>query len=165
MPFERWWDARGRWCCWGKPGKVLQKAHAYRGMLYRVSKYQIRRGRRAARSPASQRECRTRIKGANREVSEGKGHLWPLFFPCESKQGAANAQDSWGAFQRCLGVWMGGCLLARRLHQLKAPIAKDLGTFSLKNDWSVVCPLCLLRARAVGRRQQCESIGVALCME
>ena len=46
--------------------------------LYRVGTHQIRRGRRAARSSTSQGSAeplRTTIKGANREVSEGKADL------------------------------------------------------------------------------------------
>ena len=46
--------------------------------LYLVGTHQIRRGRRAARSSTSQRSAEplcTRTKGANQEVSAGKGDL------------------------------------------------------------------------------------------
>ena len=36
------WLARGRWLCHRKPDKAPQHAQAYRGMLYRVNKPQIR---------------------------------------------------------------------------------------------------------------------------
>ena len=61
--------------------------------LYRVGTHQIRRGRRAARSSTSQGSAEllcTRIKVANREVSERKD---------EAQQGAANGQDWWGFFR------------------------------------------------------------------
>ena len=32
-----------------------------------------------------------------------------------------------GAFSECTGLWMAGCWLARRLHQLKASTTMDLG--------------------------------------
>ena len=47
-------------------------------VLYRVGTHQIRRRRRAARSSMSQGRAEplcTRIKGANREVSEGKADV------------------------------------------------------------------------------------------
>ena len=67
--------ARGRENCRGKPSRAPQLAQAYRGTLDRVSKHQFRRGRRAARSSASQggvEPLYARIKGVNRGVSEGK---------------------------------------------------------------------------------------------
>ena len=46
----------------------------------------------------------TRIKGANREVSEGKADLWSRsVFPYKGRQGAANRQDSWGFFRDAQG--------------------------------------------------------------
>ena len=54
-----------------------------------------------------------------------------LFSSYESQQGVANEQDSKGAFKGCLGLWVGGCLLARRLHQFTISIAMNLGTFFL----------------------------------
>ena len=47
-------------------------------VLYRVGKHQIRRRRRAARLSTSQGRAEllcARIKGVNREVSEGKAHV------------------------------------------------------------------------------------------
>ena len=32
-----------------------------------------------------------------------------------------------GLFQGCTGLWLAGCWLARRLHQLKASTTMDLG--------------------------------------
>ena len=57
------------------------RAKLYRGMLYRVSKQQIRRGRREARSSTSQGSARplcARIKDANREVSDVKAFCFLL---------------------------------------------------------------------------------------
>ena len=70
----------------------------------------------------------TRIKGANRGVSEGKlisGHGLLSFF--EGHQGVANGQESWGVFRGWRRLWTAGCWLARRLHQLKASTTMDLG--------------------------------------
>ena len=75
--------------------------------LYRVGTHQIRRGRRAARSSTSQESAEplyARIKGANREVSEGKAISdHGLFSSYEGRQGAANGQDSWGFFREAQG--------------------------------------------------------------
>ena len=67
--------------------------------------------------------------GANRDVSEENliSDLG-LFSFCESQQGTANGQHSWGIVQGCTGLWTAGCWLSRRLHQLKASTAIDLGT-------------------------------------
>ena len=82
-------------------------------VLYRVSKHQIRRGRREARSSMSQESAEplcARIKGANREVSEGKkisDH--GLFYSYEGQHGEANGQNIRGAFSgmdRALDGWM-----------------------------------------------------------
>ena len=54
-----------------------------------------------------------------------------LIFSYESQQGVVNEQDSRGSFKGCLGLWVSGCLLARRLHQLMVSIAMNLGTFLL----------------------------------
>ena len=81
--------------------------------LYRVSAHQIRRDWRAARSSTSHGSAEplcARIKGANREVSEGKlmsDH--GLFSSYEGQQGAANRQNSGVGFQRhaqALDGWM-----------------------------------------------------------
>ena len=63
-----------------------------------------------------------------------------------------------GLFQGCTGLWTAGCWLARRLHQLKVSTIMDLGIsislifvrcvalrnldLLIKNDWSVIFPLC-----------------------
>ena len=76
-------------------------------VLYRVGTPQIRRRRRAARSPTSQGRAEplcARITGLNREVSEGKADVWPgSFFFLRGPQGAANEQDSWGFLKDAQG--------------------------------------------------------------
>ena len=74
VPFGRWWHTRGRGHCNGKSSRAQQHAQAYHGTLYRMSELQIRRGWRGAPSSTSRvtEPLCTRIKGANREVSEGK---------------------------------------------------------------------------------------------
>ena len=87
-----------------------------------------------------------------------------------------------GLFQGCTGLWTYRCWLARRLHQLKASTTMDLGMYF---NFPYFCTMCsleklglvdqnwlernlsalLLRTLAVGRRQQSESIEVALDME
>ena len=63
-----------------------------------------------------------------------------------------------GAFFKDAQAWTAGCWLARRLHQLKASTAMDLGIsfflifvrclalrsldLLIKTGWSVICPLC-----------------------
>ena len=85
-------------------------------------------------------------------------------------------REAFSRMHRTLDGW-----LARRLHQLKASTTMDLGIPNLlisercvalktldlliKTDLSVICPLCLLRTLVVSRRQQSESIEVALDME
>ena len=59
---------------------------------------------------------RARIKGANREVSEGKADSdYGIYSSYDGQQGAANGQGSWGVFS--------GMNRARWLHQLNASIA------------------------------------------
>ena len=85
-----------------------------------------------------------------------------------------------GLFQGCTGLGTAGCWLARRLHQLKAFTTLDLGISLL-----LFCTICgleklglvdqnwlvrsfsalLLTTLVVSRRQQSESIEVALDME
>ena len=99
--------------------------------LYRVGTHQIRRRQRAARRSTSQGSAEplcARIKGANREVSEGKADLCPrsVFFlrgPTRSGERAKFVE----LFQGCTGLWTAGCWLARRLYQLKAFTTMDLG--------------------------------------
>ena len=60
-----------------KSGRAPQHAQEYHGTFYRVSKHQIRRGRREAPSSTSQGSAEPlctmmRIKGANRGVSGGR---------------------------------------------------------------------------------------------
>ena len=106
-----------------------------------------------------------------------------VFFFLREREGAANGQDSWGFFQGCTGLWTAVCCwLARRLHQLKASATMELGIFSIFLISGTMCGLeklelvdqnwlernfsgFLLRTLVVGRRQQSESIEVALDME
>ena len=70
VPFGRWWHARGRGHCGGKPGRAPQHAQAYYYcMYYWVGKHQIWRGRRLSRSATSQGSAEplcARIKGQAR---------------------------------------------------------------------------------------------------
>ena len=133
--------------------------------LYRVGTHQIRRRRRAARSSTSQGSAEplcARIKGANREVSEGKADFlttvcFPVFFlrgPTRSDERARFV----GLLQGCTGLWTAGCWLARRLHQLKAATTMDHGVsifhisvrcvalrnmgLLIKTVWSMIRSLC-----------------------
>ena len=60
------WPARGRGHCRRKRGRVPQSAQANRGTLYRVNKYQIRRGQRPTSRGGAEPLC-ARTKRANRE--------------------------------------------------------------------------------------------------
>ena len=80
VPFGRWWHAtsRGQRQRRGKSGRAQQHTQAYRRTLYRVSKHQIRRGRRTTRLSTSQGSAEplcARIKGANRKIYVGKADL------------------------------------------------------------------------------------------
>ena len=90
---EVWRDARGR------ERTVAESLVAF----YRVGTHQIRRRRRAARSLTSQGSAEpvcARIKGANREDSEGKADVWPrsVFF-LRGPLGAASGKDLWNSFK------------------------------------------------------------------
>ena len=68
------------WCPSGSGGTRETGNTAAKSLVvvYRMGTHQIRRGRRAARSSTSERGAEplcARIKGANREVSEGKADL------------------------------------------------------------------------------------------
>ena len=95
-----WWPSGG-----GGTRKAGRTVAVSLVALHWVGTHQIRLSRREARSPTSQASAE------------------PL---CEGQQGAANGQDSWGAFQGCTGLWKAGCWLAPRLHQLKASNTMDL---------------------------------------
>ena len=74
-------------------------------VLYRVGTHQIQRRRRAARRRArgfAESLC-ARIKGVNREVSEGKIDVTTVIFFLRGPQGAVNRQHSWGFFKDALG--------------------------------------------------------------
>ena len=82
-------------------------------VLYRVGMHQIRRRRRAARSSTSQGRARplcARIKGANREVSEGKadvcdhGHFSSYEGHKERRTG--KIRETFSRMHRALDGWM-----------------------------------------------------------
>ena len=160
-------------------------------MLYRVGTYihQIQRRRRAARLSTSQESAEplcARIKGANREVSFLREKLisasdHDLFSSYLGQQGAVNGQDSWGFFRD-----------AQDFGRLDAGSRAGFTSSRPPPPWTSVffshfffCMMCgleklglvdqnwlerdlsalLLRTLAVSRRQQPESIEVALDME
>ena len=77
--------------------------------LNRVGTRHIRRARRAALTSMSQGSVEplcARIKGANREVTEGKAELLPrsvFFLQDKGQQEPANRQVSWGFFRDAQG--------------------------------------------------------------
>ena len=102
-----------------------------------------------------------------------------LFSSYEIQPRAEGGQDCRAVIQGCTGPWTAGCRFARQLRRLKASIAMDIGTTLLllisswrvalrnldlliKTDWSLICLALLLRALAVGRLKQSESIGADL---
>ena len=98
--------------------------------LYRVGMHQIRRGQRAARSSTSQGSAEplcARIKGANREVSEGKADISPRSVFLRGSTRSSERARFVRLFQGCTGLWTTGCWLTHRLHQLKASPTMDLG--------------------------------------
>ena len=106
---------------------------------------QIRRRRREARSSTSQGRAEplcARIKGANREVSEGKADLslTTVFLLLTSATRSGEQARFVGLFQGCTRHWTAGCWLARRLHQLKASTTMDLG-ISLLLFFCTMCGL------------------------
>ena len=100
---------RGRGHFRGKPGREQQHTQAYRGTRYRASKPQIRRERRVARSLTSQASADllcVKIKGTNREVSEGElisDH--GLFLPTRANKEppVVFRRDAWGFRRRDAG--------------------------------------------------------------
>ena len=101
-------------------------------MLYRVGTHQIRRRRRAARSIVDEPgEGWTPVRENHRLKPGGFwGKSWclttVLFLPTRATRSGERARFV-GLFQGCTGLWTAGCWLARRLHQLKASTAMDLG--------------------------------------
>ena len=93
-------ERQGALSCRGKPinSGAPQHAQAYRDTLYRVSKSQIRRGRRATPSSKSQRSAEllyARIKCANGRLSEREAVSdHGLFSSYDSQPEAADGQDS-----------------------------------------------------------------------
>ena len=122
-----------------------------------------------------------RIKGANREISEGKAYvgLRSFFFlrrPLEGRTGKIRRDFS--RMHRALDGWM----LARApasptqgLHHhgsryFNFPYFCTCAALSnldllIKTGWSAILSALLLGTLVVGRRQQSESIEVALDME
>ena len=83
--------------------------------LYRTSKRQVRRARRATWSSTSQGSAEplcARIKGANRGISEGKTDLWPwsVFLREQTRSGKrANFVGRFSGMHRALDSWMLAC--------------------------------------------------------
>ena len=135
-------------------------------VLYRVGVHQIRRRRKAAQSSTGQGRAEplcARIKGANREVSEGKADVWSRsFFFLQGPQGAANGQDSWDFFKDAQGF---GRLDAGSRAGFTSSSTMDHGIsiflifvrcvawrnldWLIKTGWSVICPFV---AENAGRR-------------
>ena len=69
-----------------------------------------------------------KVQGANWEISEGKADCLPrsVFFLRGPTRSGERARFI-GLFQGFTELWMAGCWLARRLHQLKASTTMDLG--------------------------------------
>ena len=150
---------------------VFQRAYVFQApiwcpsggvALYQVGTHQIRRRRRAARSSTRKGSAEllcARIKGANREVSQGRADVSPrLFFFLRGPQGTANGQDSWGfsRMHKALDDWMlarAPASPAQGLHH-HGPRCFNFPYFYtmcvalrnldllIKTDWSVICPLC-----------------------
>ena len=155
-------------------------------VLYRVGTHRIRRRRREARLLTSQESAEplcARIKSANREVFLREKLIADhgLFSSYEGQQGEANGQDSWVFFRDAQGFGRldaGSCagFISSR------PPSPWISVFRF-SIFFLYCTMCdleklelvdqnclehnnlsalLLRTLAVGRRQQSESIEVAL---
>ena len=119
------------------------------------------------------------------ERTAAKTDLFPrqgLYSPSEGQQGAANGECFRVVTKGCPGFWTAGCWLARQLHRPDSSTDMDLGTkYSFPYFYST-CRLenlgpvdqngsehdfsaLLLRALAMSRRHQSESIEVALVTE
>ena len=101
---EVWRHARGR-------------EHYHRGEPGSALSHQIRRRRTAARSSTSQGSAEplcVRIKGANREVSEGKADVWPwsFLFPRRPTRSGERVRFV-GLFQGWMHRALDGWILAR----------------------------------------------------
>ena len=128
----------------------------------RVVTHQIRRRRGAARSSMSQGRAETlcaKIKGANREISEGKlmsDHGLLSFY--EGHKARANGPNSWGFFEDAQGFGRLGAGSRASFTSSSPPphhgpryfnflifvrcvILKNLD-FLIKTGWTVICPLC-----------------------
>ena len=174
----------------GKSGRALKDAQAYRVTFYRESKHRIWRGRRAARSSTSQGSAEplcARIKGANREVSEGKADLWPRsvsFLREPSRSGKRAGFHQIGAFLRdTQGFgWLNASSREGFASSNSRPPSPWTSVFQISSIFLMERDLenlrlvdqnflerelftLLLRTLAVGRRQQSKSIGAALDME
>ena len=101
------------------------------GLVNRVSTQQIGRGRKPAQSSTSQVSAEplsAKIKGANRDVFEGKAHLWPRsVFPLRRPTRSGERARSVGHVIGMHRAWTTGCWLARQLQQFKASNTMNLG--------------------------------------
>ena len=78
-------------------------------VLYRVGTHQIRRRRRAARSLTSQGRAEplcARIKGANREVSEGKTMSHFSSYESHKERRTGKIRGAFSRMHRALDDWM-----------------------------------------------------------
>ncbi|CAM9605278.1 unnamed protein product, partial [Ascophyllum nodosum] len=119
--------------------------------------------------------------GANREVSQGRADVSPRhFFFLRGPQGAANGQHLWGfsGMHRGLDGWMlarAPASPAQGIHHHGPRYSKFLVLYNVcgleklglvdQNRLERNLSGLLLRTLVVGRRQQSESIEVALVME
>ena len=153
-------------------------------VLYRVDIHQIRQRRRAARSSTGEGRAEplcARIKGADREISEGKYDAdYSLFSSCKDHKERRTGKIQ-GAFSRMHSA-LNGWMLAR------TPASPPQGLHHHRRRYFTFpyfCTMCgleklgfvdqnwlernlsalLLGTLAGGRRQQSESIEVALDIE
>ena len=121
MHFGRWRHTRGQEHYRGEPDSALSGGYAPDSARAE--------GRSIVDEPGKCEPLCARIKGANREIFDGKADLSPrsVFFrrgPTRSGE-RVRFVGLWGG---CTGLWSAGCWLTRRLiHQLKASITVELG--------------------------------------
>ena len=149
-------------------------------VLYRVGTHQIRRRRRAARSLASQGRAEplcARIKGANREVSEGKLMSDHCHFSSYEGHMERRTGKIRGAFKDAQGF--GRLDAGSRAGYTSSGLHHHGPRYFIFPHFCTMCGLeklglvdqnwlernlsgLLLRTLVVGRRQQSESIEAAL---
>ena len=157
---------------------------------YRVGTHRIRRRGRAARSSTSQGRTESlcaRIKGVNREVSEGKvmsDHCHFSSYEGQKERRTGKIREAFSRMHRALDGWM--CGHTYMLARAPASPAQGLHHHGPRYfNFPYFCTMCgleelglvgqnwfernlsalLLRTLVVGRRQQSESFEAALDME